>query len=207
MAVPAPACEQFNQSSSSLEFEELFELELDELFEFELDELFELEFEELLELEFDELFEFELDELFELEFEELLELELEFEPFLPLLLHQPPSSSATRRNSSCWLVAVPPGADAARCGLVSLTGSIWRAWAAPVVPRSSPRAAVVSHVILLMGGISLCGFLVLVRRHPVIGRVTRADGSCRQTRLDVSEEDETGAGRPLNSDERRIVLE
>jgi len=149
--VPATSCERFDQSSSSLEFEELFELELDELFELELDELFEFEFEELLELEFDELLELELEELFELELDELFELELD-EPFLPPPDHQL-SSSATRTNSSCWLVAVPPGL--ARCVARLSTGSIWRAWTAPVVPRSTPSAAVVSQVILLMGDDSL----------------------------------------------------
>jgi hypothetical protein len=153
--VPATSCDRLDQSSSSLEFEEPFELELDELFELELDELFEFEFEELLELEFDELFEleleelfeFELDEPFEFELDELFELELD-EPFLPPPDHQL-SSSATRTNSSCWFVAVPPGL--ARCEARLSTGSIWRAWTAPVVPRSTPRAAVVSQVILLMG--------------------------------------------------------
>jgi hypothetical protein len=110
--VPATSCEPLDQSSSSLEFEEVFELELDEPFELELDELFEFEFEELLELEFDELFELELEELFEFELDELFELELD-EPFLPPPDHQL-SSSATRTNSSCWLVAVPP--DSASSG-------------------------------------------------------------------------------------------
>ncbi|WP_162917400.1 hypothetical protein [Dongia deserti] len=165
MAVPAPSCERSDQSSLSLLFEleldELFELEFDELFELEFDELFELEFDELFEFEFDELFEFEFDELFELEFDELLEFEfdelLEFEldePFLPPPFHQR-SSSATRTNPSCWFVAVPPGMDPVRYELVPSTGSLWRAWAAPAVPRSSPTAAVVSHVILLMGELSL----------------------------------------------------
>jgi hypothetical protein len=165
VAVPAPSYERFDQSSSSLELDELFELELDEplelefeeLFEFELDELFELEFEELFELEFEELFELEFDELFEFELDELLELELEEEldePLLPTLLHQP-SSSATRTNPSCWFVTEPLGADPARCAEVSSIRSTCRAWAAPLVPSISPRAAVVSHVILLMGGLSL----------------------------------------------------
>lgn len=160
MAVPASSWERSDQSSSplfELELDELFELEFDELLEFEFDELFELELEELFEFEFDELLEFEFDELLEFEFDELLELELDEElddPFLPPPFHQR-SSSATRTNPSCWFVAVPPGTDPVRCELVPSTGSIWRAWAAPAVPISSPSAAVVSHVILLMGGHSL----------------------------------------------------
>src|SRR3990170_396353 len=77
VAVPTPSCEWFDQSSSSLELEELFELELDEPLELEFEELFEFELDELFELEFEELFEFELDELLELEFEELFEFELD----------------------------------------------------------------------------------------------------------------------------------
>jgi hypothetical protein len=115
----------------------------------ELDELFEFEFDELLELELDELFEFEFDELLELELDEEFD-----DPFFPPPVHQP-SSSATRTNPSCWFVAAPPGEGCARSGVVPSTGSICRASAAPAVPRSSPRAAVVSHVILLMGGLSL----------------------------------------------------
>jgi hypothetical protein len=150
-----PVLLRAGQSSSPPELEFELELEfeelLDELFELELDELLELEFDELFELELEELFEFELDEPFEFELDELFELELD-EPFLPPPDHQL-SSSATRTNSSCWLVAVPPGL--ARCVARLSTWSIWRAWTAPVVPRSTPRAAVVSQVILLMGDDSL----------------------------------------------------
>jgi hypothetical protein len=129
--------------------DELFELELDELLELELDELFEFEFDELLELELEELFEFEFDELLELELEEEFD-----DPLSPPPVHQL-SSSATRTTPSCWFVAAPPGEDCVRSGVVPSAGSIWRASAAPTVPRNSPRAALVSHVILLMGGLSL----------------------------------------------------
>jgi hypothetical protein len=170
VAVPASSCERSDQSSSSplfeLELDELFELEFDELFELEFDELLELEFDELLELELEELSEFEFDELLEFEFDELLELELDEElddPFLPPPFHQR-SSSATRTNPSCWFVAVPPGMDPVRCESAPSTGSVWRAWAAPAVPITSPRAAVVSHVILLMGGLRVTVFATVERR-------------------------------------------
>jgi hypothetical protein len=128
------------------EFDELFELELDELFELEFEELFELEFDELFELEFEELFELEFEELFELEFEELLEFELD-ELFLPPPVHQL-SSSATRTKSSCWFAAVPP--VAARCAPPLSAWSNWCAWTVPAVPRSAPSAAVVSRFTLPM---------------------------------------------------------
>jgi hypothetical protein len=147
--VPATPFAPFDQSSSSLEFDDRFELEFDELFELELEELFELEFEELLELEFEELFEFEFDELFELELDELLELELD-DPFLPPL-HQL-SSSATRTNSSGWF---DDALAAALCVARPSTWSTGRAWAVPAAPSSRPRAAVVSQVILRMGDRSL----------------------------------------------------
>lgn len=73
-----------DQSSSSFELDELFELELDDEFELELLDEFELELDELFELEL-------LDE-FELEFDDEFELELEFE------LDDPPP----RLSSSSW---------------------------------------------------------------------------------------------------------
>lgn len=88
---PQQVTGEADQSSSSLELDELFELE------FELELL--LEFDELLEFEFELELLFEFDELFELEFELLLLFELLFEFFFFFL------RSPSRRSSSSprWL--------------------------------------------------------------------------------------------------------
>lgn len=91
---PQQVTGEADQSSSSLELDELFELE------FELELL--LEFDELLEFEFELELLFEFDELFELEFELLLLLELLFEllfEFFFFFLRSP----SRRSSSPRWL--------------------------------------------------------------------------------------------------------
>lgn len=97
---PQQVTGEADQSSSSLELDELFELE------FELELL--LEFDELLEFEFELELLFEFDELFELEFELLLLFELLFEFFFFFLRSPSRRSSSsprwlrlTKRTSSC----------------------------------------------------------------------------------------------------------
>jgi hypothetical protein len=100
-----------SQSSSSDEFDELFELEFDELFELEFDDEFELELEDEFELELEELFELELEDEFELESDELFEPESEDQ--LSLRPDHPPDRVPDRppRSSASSLSAIRSTAE------------------------------------------------------------------------------------------------
>lgn len=92
---PQQVTGEADQSSSSLELDELFELEFELELPLELDELLEFEFElELL---------FEFDELFELEFELLLLLELLFELLFEFFFFFLRSPSRRSSSSPRWL--------------------------------------------------------------------------------------------------------